>query len=355
MRIGHYYPTLLVPSGVTAAIGEWSRTQRELGHDVLLLTDRAPLPPGNVIGVPHWGRRRVTRLPRLPRDVLRSLDLLVLHEGWTPSHYAAAFQARRAAVPYVVMPHGVYEPGIVTRLKPPRTLRQQAERRLLEHAAAVHVFFESEIPLVGAVAPNARYIVVPTPAPPPVGKTWTGGGGYLAWFGRYDPEHKGLDLLLEAMARIPRGRRPHLRLRGYDFKGGRERTERLAASLDVTDAVDFGGPVTGDEKDDFIARAQAYLHPSRWESYGISLLEVLGAGAPALVSRTIHLAPELVRRGAATCVEADPDAWAAALQQAATGQLDRTGPPAARFVKDELTAAVIGPRFDACLHRVLVG
>src|SRR5207248_11300996 len=130
MRIGHYYPTLFTaPSGVTAAIKAWGATQTARGHEVVFLSEARSV-PGN-INVRHLGRHRITRIPLFTGRTLRELDLLVLHEGWTPSHYAAAAAARRAGTPYIVMAHGVYEPQIIARLKPPVAFRRALERSML--------------------------------------------------------------------------------------------------------------------------------------------------------------------------------------------------------------------------------
>jgi glycosyltransferase involved in cell wall biosynthesis len=349
MLIGHYYPTVLTePSGVTAAIESWVETQRLSGHDVVVFSDGPGAAPGHV-SVPHYGRRRLTRLPRFRGPALADLDVLTLHEGWTPSHYAAAAQAAHAGTPYIVMPHGVYEPSIMKRLKSPRRVRWGLERRLLERAAAVHVFFESETALVREVASVNEFIVLPTPAPPPLSSAWAGGGGYLAWFGRYDVEHKGLDLLLEALARIPAHERPRVRLRGHDFKGGLASTLRLVESLRLGEHVEVGGPVTGREKSEFVAKAEAFVHPSRWESQGIALLEVMGAGAPTIVSSSIHLAPVLAARGAAMLVEPTADGWAQALRHATDASMARIGARGREYVTTELDRAVTARRFDELL------
>ena len=57
---------------------------------------------------------------------------------------------------------------------------------------------------------------------------------------------------------------------------------------------------------EFLSRADGYVHPSRWESYGIALLENLALGVPCLASSTIHLAADLRRDDAA--ILATPDA-----------------------------------------------
>jgi glycosyltransferase involved in cell wall biosynthesis len=55
----------------------------------------------------------------------------------------------------------------------------------------------------------------------------------------------------------------------------------MAARLRRTRVV-FPGHVTGERKRAFFALADLYVFPSRHESYGLTLLEALGAGLPAV-------------------------------------------------------------------------
>jgi glycosyltransferase involved in cell wall biosynthesis len=335
MRIVHYYPTARVDSGVTIALWAWARAVAATGLEVAVLHGGAnPLPDQRLdegIGVtaegireevvPHRGRGRLTARPVGLGRWLHTDDVLVLHEGWVVSNQVAAVAARRAHVPYLVMPHGVYEPAWRTYLKSPVWLRERMERYLLDRALAVHVFFESEIPDVAHLAPRASFITAPTGFTIPADR-WEGGGGYLSWVGRYDPTHKGLDVLVDAMALLPPERRPLLRLHGYDFRGGRAALERRIAELGVGDRVEVGGVITGAEKTDFLRRADGYVHPSRWESYGIALLENLALGVPCLASSTIHLAGDLRRDGAAVLAAPDPRSLADGLVALAAAPSD---------------------------------
>jgi len=60
-----------------------------------------------------------------------------------------------------------------------------------------------------------------------------------------------------------------------------ERLRSLASRLKKTKVI-FPGYVTGDRKKAFFALADLYLFPSRHESYGLTLLEALAAGVPAV-------------------------------------------------------------------------
>jgi glycosyltransferase involved in cell wall biosynthesis len=60
-----------------------------------------------------------------------------------------------------------------------------------------------------------------------------------------------------------------------------ERLKKLAAKLRKTRVV-FPGYVTGERKAAFFALADLFVFPSRFESYGLTLLEALASGLPAV-------------------------------------------------------------------------
>jgi glycosyltransferase involved in cell wall biosynthesis len=184
---------------------------------------------------------------------------------------------------------------------------------VLERAAAVHLFFHSEAASMMALAPAAKIVVAPTGIEIP-DERWRGGGGYLAWIGRYDPTHKGLDVLIDAISRIPPGDRPMIRLRGYDYRGGLARLAKLVERRPGVDrTIEIGGPISGDEKRRFLLEADGYVLPSRWESHSVALLEVLSLGVPSIVSSSLHIAPELRRHEAAILARPDAHSLAEAL------------------------------------------
>src|SRR5688572_7927734 len=113
-RVVHYYPRALSDrSGVTAAIRLWEAAAARSGYETTLLHASK----GEAGHVVHSGGRRPTFIPWGLGKRLRSDDLLVLHEGWTLSNVFAAAVARRRRIPYVTMPHGVYEPGVMRGLR----------------------------------------------------------------------------------------------------------------------------------------------------------------------------------------------------------------------------------------------
>jgi len=80
-----------------------------------------------------------------------------------------------------------------------------------------------------------------------------------------------------------------------------EKLRSLAAKLKKTKVI-FPGYVTGDRKKAFFALADLYVFPSRHESYGLTLMEALAAGVPA-VCLDHHGARGVMREGFGAVVQ----------------------------------------------------
>lgn len=345
MRILNYYPRALVgDGGMTGAIRRLSDALIGGGAQAAIAFDAGPEPPSDSeiewIPVRHAG----TKTQRVPvagslRGAFSGADLVVLNSAWTPHNVVAGRVARAAGIPYVVAPRGAYEAGILRRKRALKGLWwRAAERELVFGARAVHVFFPSERPGLARLGYHGDVLVAPNGVEPPAGIEWDGGsGGYILWLGRFDPEHKGLDLLLQALARLDSGRRPHLQLCGPDSRGGKERTRRLSERLGLERWVTIADPVYGREKWDTLTRASAFVYPSRWEGFGNSLAEAASIGLPCL-GTPYPLARFLAERGAGLVAEATADSLAdglAALGDA--GAVGDVGVKARALVAEELS------------------
>jgi glycosyltransferase involved in cell wall biosynthesis len=96
--------------------------------------------------------------------------------------------------------------------------------------------------------------------------------------------HKNLDGLLRAFAEFRRAR-PEFRLvvcglHGF-FTGP---LHELRDSLGLADAVEFPGWIPRTELYDRFARAWAFVYPSRFEGFGMPVLEAMAAGVPTACS-----------------------------------------------------------------------
>ena len=97
-------------------------------------------------------------------------------------------------------------------------------------------------------------------------------------------ENKGLHLLLEAFARgFPGDAATRLRIGGHGPE--RPRLEKLAVQLGIAGRVSFLGALTRQQVAEELARAQALVHPSRYETFGVAIVEALAMGRPVVATR----------------------------------------------------------------------
>jgi len=99
---------------------------------------------------------------------------------------------------------------------------------------------------------------------------------------------KGVDVLLEAFARVPRGR---LLLVGREA----ELPQMLAELPSTVRArVDYAGFQPPEELPHFFARAHVFVLPSRYDGWGVVVNQALGAGLPILCSDQVGAGLDLV-------------------------------------------------------------
>jgi len=107
---------------------------------------------------------------------------------------------------------------------------------------------------------------------------------------------KGQDLLLRALARLQDG--PGSWRAVFVGAGETRGLEALASSLDLTERVVWAGPVN--DVRPFYAAADVFAFPSRYEAFGIALLEAMAAGLPSVVSDAEGIAEVITSETALT-------------------------------------------------------
>ncbi len=134
---------------------------------------------------------------------------------------------------------------------------------------------------------------------------------YFLYAGNISPR-KNLSTLLEAFSRV-RGRVEH----DLVVTGGMawsEDWDRRVAALGLTDRVRRLGHVEEDDMPALYAGALAFVFPSRFEGFGLPVLEAMSLGAPVITSNVSSL-PEVAGEAALLVDPMDPAAIAAAMER----------------------------------------
>ncbi|HHB91166.1 MAG TPA: glycosyltransferase family 1 protein [Anaerolineae bacterium] len=109
---------------------------------------------------------------------------------------------------------------------------------------------------------------------------------YLLYLGSNKP-HKNLPRLIQAWrAALDMGlsEDAHLVIAGH-WDARYPQAKQLAASLGISDRVQFLGPVSGEELPLLYAAARAFIFPSQYEGFGLPALEAMACGTPVGASR----------------------------------------------------------------------
>ncbi len=343
MKLVHVTLRFDAPGGVETNVREITRRLRASGDDVRVFASdlydegrwerRSDFRP-EVDGVPV--RRfpiRKRLVPGLTMPTMVGLvdalsesgaELIHAHSHRYGHVLEAAAVAERKGIPLVISTH--YHPA--DRGEPPvkrGLLRVQDVAfgaTAYRVARALVVETEHEAGLVREFAPADRIRVIPpgidlaawdtAPTDPP-----TVGGlppGYILFVGRV-AANKGLDTLLDAVARIEPPKRPPVVLMGQDW-GQRTGLEARARSLGIGAGVRFLGHVEDPVEYRAVVRGASTLAlPSEYEAFGLVLLEAMAARTP-IVATSVGGVPEVLDHGRAGRLVryGDPNALSGALR-----------------------------------------
>jgi glycosyltransferase involved in cell wall biosynthesis len=254
--------------------------------------------------------------PRLARDVVRAVrverpDLLHTHLVHADVYGSIAAQLTRT--PFVSTRHNDDRYLLGPFRYVDRAFARSA-RRLIAISDAVRGFLETAghdpaklttIHYGLDELPSARSAPTPAEAGVPPDAPLALAVGRLI-------EQKDHATLLRAFAQVRR-RHPQARLAILGSGPLEDATRRLGEELGLGEAVVLPGRT---EIRDWLARADVFVHTSRWEGFGIVLLEAMLAGLPVVATR-VSAVPEVVVDGVTGALVAAGDIEGVARELAA--------------------------------------
>jgi glycosyltransferase involved in cell wall biosynthesis len=293
-----------IRAGDDARIVLFGAPDRAVEDSVLdVRTDLLPLIGGKFLG-------RVVRLsPKILTTLLARTGprtIFHIHGARQTLLWWLSRALLRRGLAYAITVHGRYSHlydrrGRSVRRMPVLYLKT-VERAVLNSARFVQAVSATEMAIIKHVAPNARVELIPNAAfssalvgvsPAPRRSPRSPRFPVFGFCGRYEIEHKGLDLLVEGFARYRRlGGRGYLELIGTG--PAREELAALADERGVGQFVDAGGPRFGDEKLCALRSWDYFVQPSRFEGFPVGPLEAAFLGLPLIVTAETGLQTEVV-------------------------------------------------------------
>ena len=370
-RVVHVFPDCARrSSGPTNAILGFMESQLLHGMDVQGISPSDPcIPEGERQEIERWPIRefRLDEIQSAAIEYTSKNRPTIFHfDGTTAWSNKLARSLHEMGIPYVFTSHGhLLCHGRIQWIK--KFLYLNALSPFLRKAGGLHFCTQQEADWSRYLLPkrNGEHLVlhnllrVPDPStvsPWPREQLGIPEDAFVfAFLGRMHVEHKGLDLLMKAFSFLPDNTKAFLMMAGPDFSGGRQQLKQMARDLGCEKRVLFLVSQIGNSKWKILKAANAFVSPSRWESFGIAAAEAMGMGLPTIVSKAACVAPELVRRGAALASPLSAPKLAQLMRKLIEDEpLRKSLAQAGRsWVLETCSLEFAGPRFAEFYSRVL--
>jgi len=257
---------------------------------------------------PTW--KRAWHEQRKLRPMLHDLKATVYDHGFLPTP--------RVGIPTCLTIHDVRAADGESSY--PVFMARTVLRKSIRRAAAVITVSEWTAQRVRDLVPHCAPHVIrnavryrePGVSPEAIGKH-----GYVLHVGHLE-SRKNLGVLLDALALIPVTERPQLWLVGRDA-GAWSQLQAKADRLGVSDFVRHVGVVSDHALPSYYEDARLVVMPSRYEGFGLPLIEARVHGTRVAAANTTAL-PEAIGDGALLPVD-DPHAWAKVMAADPTEEL----------------------------------
>lgn len=284
-------------------------------------------------------------LLRWVRRAARAHDVVHVHLARDLVTLPAAALVRRAAVPYVVQPHGM----VVASDNPlSRPLDAALTRRVLTGAAATFVLTPAERAGVAGVCPPADLVDLGNGVPDPgVVATPRTGPVRVLYLARLQARKRADLLARTARTLIADGLDASFALVGPD-EGLGEAVRREVDAVGDAGRLRWEGALPPDRTLERLRDADLFVLPSVDEPYPMSVLEALSVGLPVVITDSCGLADAVRTAGAGRVVDATPAALEAAVRELVVDHAARAEASAAalRLVAERFGVDAIAQRLE---------
>lgn len=349
LNILHVVDSVAPRYGGAGIAARWMASyQARIGHRVTICTTNVDYPQGTLkvpSGIPVfknnvWVRHfEVTFRPLLfsvplwmwLKTGLSSFDVVHIHGLYRFPVASAAWWARRACVPYLIMPHGSLDPFLYKQSRYNVPLKRIYERVFvipnLNQSAAIHYTAEDESKQATFLKIRSKPVIIPN------GIDWDGyrcrppKGNFrrrlkmdslaplVLFVGRINFK-KGLDLLVPAFGRVAR-QCPEARLAvvGPDNEGYCSNVRQWCEEQGIQHKVFFVDHLGIDKLKEAYVDADVFVLPSYTENFGLTVVEAMASGTPVIISDKVNIWRDIQKAGAGIVVGLDPFAVSNAIRQ----------------------------------------
>jgi phosphatidylinositol alpha-mannosyltransferase len=281
----------------------------------------------------HGSSHHITFALALPLAVRRFEHDLLVEDFMPPASATWTPLFRRRDRPMIASVQWFFARKYTDWLKLPFHWGEEYGVRLYEHFV---VLTEAMRERITARSPNADCRVIPNGVDDAlfgVAPVSVAGGNGVLFLGRTEIRAKGIDLLLQALARIPEAARPPLTIAGTVQDGAV--LDGLVDRLGLRAWVTLTGSYDAARRLQLLRDCRVVAMPSRDETFGMTLAEANAAGRLAVIWDRVPM-NEVAAPDCPRVAPYDVDGYAAALSEllgASDDELDRRGDAARAWAR----------------------
>lgn len=228
----------------------------------------------------------------------KNIDLIHIHGVWMYPQYIAAKFSLIKNIPFIVSPHGMYEPWLWTK----GTLKKKLyfnmlSKGLFSRASVIHAITQDEKRNLKTLFPKTEIQVIPNLIDFTKHEYYESSNEherYLFYLGRLH-EKKGIELIIKSLAKL-NDKTIKLKIAGA-FTDYKKDLEKIIEELNLNNRVQFLGLLKGEEKLDVYKNAFVFAAPSYSEVVGMVNLEAASQKTPVITTFQTGLSREWSNNG----------------------------------------------------------
>jgi len=230
-------------------------------------------------------------------EFLKSYNIVIFHSTYIIEHVKIARMLKINKIPYVIVPRGGFSKGAKHIKKWKKKLGDFLIFKKYFNSPNSFQFLTKVEKDESVYRTDHDFILPNGINNPKIKKTDSIGSNInIIFIGRLDIYHKGLDLLVDAVALIKNKlevENVSIDLYGPDVRNSKKKLIQLIASNKIDNIIKINDSIFSEEKTKVLCNADIFIQTSRFEGLPMGILEALSVGLPCILTPGTNLSKEV--------------------------------------------------------------